>query len=287
MNILSKETISGIEALKDFYSGGLKFGEKFSEKNCLKFLQTFELMGIPVCYKENFASPAHFPGVINFCDEELKLFGLLKQTGLEIFDNEDFKELEELYSDIIKTLPEETAKKFEKYVSDCNIKKISSVHKYKIHIKDYVGLDKRIRIITEGKEITAEPVEVFKKSGLDYLKFFDVLKNDFDDIPVSLIKEIIVTDISVKGNKFPVNRTFRIYGRLKDNYRLRENEKIVDMNEEFYTVSNSEENETELFKRILKYGENCEFVYPVHLKEKFAEFVKQIKNIQVSGDFSK
>ena len=74
---------------------------------------------------------------------------------------------------------------------------------------------------------------------------------------------------------------FELYGRLASSYKLKPSEKVINFNQNYITVSNTEEDKDILFRRLLKYGESCKIVTPKSMKKEMIEVTnKMLKNLE-------
>lgn len=74
---------------------------------------------------------------------------------------------------------------------------------------------------------------------------------------------------------------FELYGRLASSYKLKSSEKVINFNQNYITVSNSEEDKDILLRRLLKYGENCKIVTPKSMKKEMIELTNEmLKNLE-------
>ncbi len=74
---------------------------------------------------------------------------------------------------------------------------------------------------------------------------------------------------------------FEIYGRLIKSYRIRPNEKVLELNGEKLTISNEGEDFDSILLRLLKYGENCKVIKPLFLQKQLIDLTENmLKNLE-------
>ena len=74
---------------------------------------------------------------------------------------------------------------------------------------------------------------------------------------------------------------FELHGRLMRAYKLKPSEKVINFNQNYITVSNSEDDKDILLRRLLKYGESCKIVSPKSLKAEMLELTNEmLKNLE-------
>ncbi len=79
------------------------------------------------------------------------------------------------------------------------------------------------------------------------------------------------------SNAFALTTTFKITGRLKYAYDIKEGE-TVSSYDDCLIVTNKNEDKSELFRRLLKYGNLCEILYPKTDRENFKNLVYSLIN---------
>ena len=69
----------------------------------------------------------------------------------------------------------------------------------------------------------------------------------------------------------PTTVTYKIKGRLKETYVLRDYETLASTSENESVIVNKGEDETELLRRLFGYCDLCEIISPKSYKEKMIE----------------
>ncbi len=133
----------------------------------------------------------------------------------------------------------------------------------------------KIKILFENKEFTITPVKFHYFKDSICLLGYDIKNNVNKYFPLDKIIDIKGMLSSLAPVDFGLVTTFKITGRLKNAYAIREGE-IVSEYEDYILVSNKKEDKDELFKRLLRYGSFCEILYPKTDREKFKNLLESL-----------
>lgn len=133
----------------------------------------------------------------------------------------------------------------------------------------------KVKIIFEDKPYTIIPVKFhyFKKSIC--LFGYDCSNNVNKNFPINKIQSIKQIPSLAQNTDFALSTTFKLKGILKKTYCAKEGE-IVSPYDDYLIVSNKYEDKETLFKRLLKYGTNCEILYPKSDREKFRTMIHSL-----------
>lgn len=133
----------------------------------------------------------------------------------------------------------------------------------------------KIKIIFEDKPYTIIPVKFhyFKKSIC--LFGYDCSNNVNKNFPIDKIQDIKKIPSMAQSIDFALSTTFKIKGYLKKSYLAKEGE-IVSPYDNYLIVTNKNEDKEALFRRLLKYGTNCEILYPKTDREKFKTMLETL-----------
>lgn len=117
-----------------------------------------------------------------------------------------------------------------------------------------------------------------------------LFQNNNQEIPKGKYKEKIkyTTEVKIiKMNKNPQeNETFfELYDKLIKSYRLKENERVVDFNNEKLVIASSNPDKDELFRRLLRYDTLCKVIFPKKDVNGFKKLIeKSLANINEIQD---
>ena len=108
-----------------------------------------------------------------------------------------------------------------------------------------------------------------------YFHFYDEEKNENKTILFEDITKIIPIDESENDIEFKNETIFELYGRLAKNYRLKENERLIEKFPNKIVIANSNSDKKVLFKRLLRYDVLCKII---HSKNDVKEFQNLVNN---------
>lgn len=126
--------------------------------------------------------------------------------------------------------------------------------------------------------IALEPRPIEFDNNNFYINGYNTSSNQKESILIDYILNIkqLPTRVQRICNSKKVN--FKLTGELSKNYLLYDNDKLIEKNKKDSTIviETSYTDQDKLFKRLLRYGANCEIIHPIHLRNKFKS---QILNI--------
>lgn len=140
----------------------------------------------------------------------------------------------------------------------------------------------QLKLITDKNKINVLIKRIkYKKNGI-FLSFYNSKTKKIENLNLNEIQKIKSVDKNIPSIfEIKETTTFKIKGKLKQNYILREGESARFEDNEIF-VSNHLEEKEELFSRLLKYGKNCEIISPKSDRKKFIELLKSTLNHYMS-----
>ena len=73
--------------------------------------------------------------------------------------------------------------------------------------------------------------------------------------------------------------TFKLTGRLAHSYVLKEGDIVIQHETDSIIVSNSIEDKDLLLKRLIRYYDACEILYPTVMREKMLNLINEMENL--------
>jgi len=155
--------------------------------------------------------------------------------------------------------------------------KTGKEYKEKIEIlSEFMGNNpQKLKIAYEGINYNITPLNFRYNKDSICLSAYDNVENVNKNFALNKIDDIKPTPSKGTGTEFGLSTTFKITGKLKNAYRIREGE-IVTNYENHIVVTNKKEDKTELFNRLLKYGAYCEILYPENDRKKFLKIIEDL-----------
>lgn len=295
---IGETSIRVLETLKFLYKNNasiqdiIHYFEKVTPQNksytnevILKYINTLKVFGFRFIKEKDKYVLLNYPNQFDLDKSNLNAICLLEnfskqlpEERIKIEINNFLRDLEKRYSDNTKLLSHNIAKPdFINFEFNYN--------KYENKIKEYEkycldGL--RLKIIFKNQhktEISAmvEPNEIKYLDNEVYLSVYNPLSAQIQDINLNSI--IKIEQLPLKSN--PINMlssvTFELKDRLAKNYKLHENEKLLQIKTDGnIIILNQKEDRTILLKRLMRYGENCELISPKSLREEMKQMIKAV-----------
>lgn len=251
-----------------------------------KYLNTLKLVGLNVEKIKGKYVLLDSIEKTDFCEKDLALILFLKDY-IKKLHNETFKDnfyeafqiLERTFSTKTKNLIK--SKTIKPYVPGQNVVlKDENVKKYEKYCKELL---KTIILYKEdstasAKSYTVSPLKVVYKKGKAVFVGYCNEESDYKEFIIDNILESKQTPQKSASN-YPSSVTFKLKGRLKDSYVLKEEEKIIQYGSDFIVVSNKIEDRTLLVKRLLRYYDKCEILYPKECRQKMVRLIEEMEDI--------
>lgn len=263
----------------------------YTNEVILKYINTLKVFGFKFTKMKDKYVIQNSPCQFDFTEENLKAIYLIEQSA-ELIPEEKIKseiylflqELEKSFSNKTKMISGMFSKPelknlgldFEKYS-----KKIREYEKYciegqklKIQYKNVIG---------EVISIIAEPNEIKYEKNSVYLSVYNSMSAQIQDIDFDDI--IDVKQLPIKSNPTNIisSVTFKLKGRLTKAYNLHDGERVIQINPDgTMLVVNQKEDIDILMRRLMRYGVNCEIIYPKTVREKMTKIIDEtLKNYTV------
>ena len=222
-------------------------------------------LAVMLCYAESLHQNKIIDNYNNFL-KKIKKF--IPDKQVQLLNRELKKQRENLETDFFKHAPfQELIKKIENFQSANQRVSI----KYKL---PYNNEEKQI--ILELKNIKYNKKEV-------YISGYNPISEQTHSIKLNQIVDIKQLPTKSQYNEILLPVSFKLKGNLAKVYRPYENEKITSTDEKSNTITvtaHIDDNDA-LIKRLLKYGENCEVIYPKHAKNDMIKIINQsLKNYE-------
>ena len=160
-------------------------------------------------------------------------------------------------------LRDENITRFEKYCKD----------EQKLEIKYKTGAE-------SSKTITCKinPLKIMYKKGNAVLIAYDCTENTYREFVLNFISD--TKQLPQKTSDSYTNSvTFKLKNRLAKSYVLKENEKILESKKDYIVVSNSKEDRDLLVRRLSRYFDNCEILYPKDFRKKMTDYLDSIEKV--------
>lgn len=122
------------------------------------------------------------------------------------------------------------------------------------------------------------PVKILHKKGNAVLVAYDVANSTYKEFLIKFISEVKQTP-QKSSNDYPSTVTFRLKNRLAKSYVLKNGEKLLDVEDNSIIIANQKEDRNLLIRRLSRYFDQCEILYPKECREMMLDYLSSIENI--------
>ncbi len=286
LKMLIKEPVSGEDLIRNIEKT-TNIENIYTKETLLKYFNTLEMVGLEVQKnkKDGKYSLKNLPVEISLNEKDLKILCLLEGYVKCLYH----RKMELLFSDfkrnLINSFSKETLalyrtiKAATKMKTDidflCSESIIRQLEKYCIDAqKIKIGYLSRSNKSTEI--YTVEPKSIEYELDKAYLIVYNPKLARNQKLLIQNIIHLVQLPQKVNFVSSPNTLVFELQGRLANAYKLKSGEKVINHTKNNIVVSNSSEDKMVLFKRLLKYGENCKILQPADAKEDFLKFVDKV-----------
>lgn len=251
---------------------------KYTSITIYKYFNTLRAMGLPlkkVNYKYLLES---LPFSFNFSEEDVKAIKVFSVCAEHMPE----KSVKNEIISFLNTLTPTISKDKKDYYKALNIdeplfenqteeeqKLISDFEKFS---KDTLKIEISYRDDKSTvKTLVVDPLDITYNEGKIYFKVYDAIKGSIIKINLKKVISMSQSAQKSKGVFIPTTVTYKIKGRLKDSYVLRECETLSSTSEDESIIINKGEDKAELLSRLFGYCDLCEIISPKSYKEEMIE----------------
>ncbi len=296
MKLLNEENLN-LHEISQFFSNQKDVFTPLSKEVILKYLNTLKASGYkiskPASSNDYRYELIKAPYLINLSKDDLitiiKLEHFIENLFLKELDNS----LKNVLIKMDKFLPEQSAEYYTKIKNalyennsfELNIFDYSEyaemIHKFEVYCAEAQRVQITFKIPYEESEktITLEPKELNYKENKVFISGYNPLNNENQDINLQYITDTKQLPTRSKNTRSTSPVIFKLKGRLATTYRPYEGEKIYKDESNYIKVYTYTEEKNNLLKRLLKYGDDCEILYPAEIRETIKEtIIKTLNN---------
>lgn len=254
----------------------------YSKEAVYKYLNTFKSMGIEIKKENGKYSADKIFNNISLSQENIMILNFLenyiKATQQEITYNKFLKIKDIIYKNNINLIEniinlnyEQIFKNNTKYKACAET--ISKLEEYCLS-KQQLNIEYNIDD-TEILNYIIVAENIFYEKGILKLKAYCVKTFEYRDFHIEHIKYIDVLPKKNNSNFYLKTAIFKLTDALAINYKLKEGETIKEQKDNYIIVMNNYQNYDDLLKRLLRYSDKCEVLYPLILREDMACMIKK------------
>ena len=301
-NVLRKGDTSTrvLETLKLLYSQGasvrdiIKHFQKIEPNNrlftsevILKYINTLKVFGFRIVKQKDKYILLNTIDNIDLNSEELKSLKLLLGLSAKYPEEKIQKHINIFSQTLEKYFSENTkflSQKIEHPVlikpdSICKVRG-EKVREFEGFCDDGLRLKLSYRVGTSLCTILADPIGIKYKDDLTFISVYDSVKAQICDIDIDKVEKVNQLPNRVGSVNFLTSVMFKLKGTLASNYKLKEGERLVEIDKSGHAVViNQLEDRELLLSRLLKYGENCEVISPKSYRNEMLQRIESVLSL--------
>lgn len=278
-----------VEEILDMLSLNQDIGIVYTKEAIYKYFNTFKTIGTKINKNKGTYSVEKSFLKTDFSDEDKFAINFI-ENYVNALQNSQYKDL--FYN--IKTLISKSCSDISSNILPVDLEKIININKKYQPFSELIEkignacIKKETLIINykiskdEIIKYTIVPDKIVFKKG--YLILYAFNRNIFEYSDF-FIENILSFEFSPKygeTNFYVKYIVFKVTNELAKNYHLKKNEILRDEGEDYLILANKGQNLKEFARRLFRYGENCEMLYPVecraYMKEKIEKSLALYKN---------
>lgn len=255
----------------------------YTNEVILKYINTLKVFGFRFIKQKDKYVLLNSPNQLEFKKDDLKALYLLENSANQLPEERLKEEINNFLQELEKRFNDNTRLLFHSATKPDFVNFKFDYGKYMMQIKEYEKYcadGQKIKVIYKDKTETqtstmVEPNEIKYIENEVFLSVYNPISAQIQDINFNSI--IKVEQLPLKSN--PKNMLASVTFKLKDNlakvYKLREGEKLLEINpDSSVVILNQQEDQNLLLKRLMRYGENCEVISPKSLRAEIQQLIK-------------
>lgn len=272
-----KNSIKILNELLKKYSNKEEITQKYGIKSAafFKHLTEIKQAGFNLLKDNSFYKIKAFCGTFDLTSADTSTIAHLYTLSYFMQSKKRTKNLETLLEKILLLSSNEkyneTLKKIELFQKTKNYMDYSS----KISLfEEFINKNKITKVLTlSNNSYILKPSDIKRDKNNIYFHFYDEEKNENKTIPIEDIVKIIPIDESEDNIQYKKEIIFELYGRLIKSYRLKEDERLIEVHPEKIVIANSSSDKNILFKRLLRYDILCRVLFPISDAKEFQNLI--------------
>ncbi len=278
-----------IDELNFVFSEEPEVARYFSKDVIVKYINTLRTAGY-IIERPTASSNYRYvlkkaPVKINFSDEEITTLALLKNYSISLQQDKYIKNFNSFIEKLVRYMPQEQVtnlnEQLEVKIYDEIINKFREYSDLIKKIEQYIIENQRVELKYKPDRGREEAFALARLQKIKYeannvkISYYDLVAGQNNSVNIADITHIRqLPSISGEGQALcPV--IFKLRNKLAKVYRPYENEKIseISLKAGEITVTSYSEDIDFLLQRLLKYGENCELIYPKPIRNKMIKLI--------------
>ena len=252
-----------------------------------KYLNTLKLLNLPVIkQKDNKYYIQRSIDPVDFNEKDLSLIKLIENSIAHIQSPELKTNLSSALQIIEKNFSDSTydlisEKTIDPYIKDFQLALYDeNIKKFEKYCKEKLKLTIKYPDDSTGEieKYHIAPVKIIYKNNKAALIGYYYGTNSYKEFLLENIIDVQqtpqVSTINLAGSV-----TFKLKNRLASSYKLKEGENVIEQGLDYIIVSNSLEDKDLILKRLIRYFDSCEILYPKSMKEKMLKLIEDMESI--------
>lgn len=251
-----------------------------------KYFNTFKFLGIKIIKEHKTFYLEKSPILINFTQEEIDGMKFLLEYAKIIYSPKSYAEIQTLIKKLCNCahncnfkdlqLSEDEKSKYKSFVNHSHNPDLIDKVRLLCKEKQKISFTYFNNQLNEKQEFIAEPEEVVVTPFGCILKAYNTNIAETQNFYIEYIEDLKQLPIMSKSINVKNSVTFALSGRLAAAYELKPGERLTKREPNYLVVTNSGEDKEALLKRLLRYGKDCEILYPKTFRKKTLAALEKI-----------
>lgn len=241
-----------------------------------KYINTLRTLGLEIKRSEKKYTLLTFLYQIVLTDEEIQALNDLEITILKFGTDNEIKTFLEIKRKILKFFD----KKAQNELSNYTERYLTSTLGLKVKMFGKLCDDKQnIKLRYKGEVFTVEPKRILFIDNKIYFECIDVKIFEIKKLPIEKITLLKQFPLKNRNILFSNSVVYEIFGRLANNYKLKDGESFI-INEDGKKIVKTENEDYELLsRRLIRYKNYCKILKPIEFKDYFEKFTDKILSL--------
>lgn len=252
----------------------------------LKYINTLKLLGLDIVKVDGKYLLNRSLESIDFDKNDLSLMKFIQRYVSKI----PSKDLQDNISDSLNVMERNFSSKTTNLINNFHIKsyKITkptfayceNIKKIEQYCKDElkIELTYKSNIDKSEQKYCLAPIKIVYKKEKAFLIAFNLDTKEYKEFWIKNIME--VKQLPQKHTQcLPISILFKLKNRLAKSYVLKPNEVVLEYGKDFLIISNKGEDKEMLMKRLLRYYDQCEILYPKAYREQMVNIIECMENL--------
>lgn len=281
LKLLSQDSLS-IKEIINYFEKTDPNNKIYTNEVILKYINTLKVCGFVFVREKDKYNLLNPPIRFDLPEEDINAISIIESLAENFPEEKVKKEVKMFLKDLQRRLNDRTQNVLLNIPKNDFIKINLNYNKYKEKIKKYEkycldGQKLKITYFNHDKNtisLMCQPDELKYKEDKVFFGVYNPVSAQIEDINLDNIIEVEQLPVKANSQKIPSSVTFKLKNRLANAYNLHEGERLQDKSDDFIIVVNQFEDRHLLLKRLMRYGENCEVIYPKTCKEEMIKLIK-------------